>query len=235
MPVAEFGNLPPLKNRHLWALLFVGSKWEAEFELLMDCYYSLPLPFKSLFSFNTEMLVYQRFGILGKIFGNKTTMAVTSFFEDNKKATIYVYKIYNRNTCYKVLLHELAHTLDPCDYGKRLLSPQKHFPDWLYEVANTSEWQDILKQEPDPTENFGVKNVSASHIRWMSKPEEQWACRLAITLTIDYLFPAGLVKSDDILVSGGKMSLTQFLLFYPRSYQYFHKYIEAIFAHVPKK
>lgn len=223
MPIARFGEMPPF----IFKSGFPDPIKIAKFEALEEIYNSLPTPVKLLFSFNTREIVYYNFGPLANY-----AAYVDYDVAGSVKPRIRIDELIRGESISKILIHELAHTLDPY-LGPRGLSheiPQDYFPAWLYRAAQS--WKDVLKQEPDSPElNQELSDFERVYI---TKPNEQWANRLALTLVIDYMIPAGSIGDDDA-ARRHKLSAEQFKARWPKSYKFFHKYIRTIMAHAPKK
>ncbi len=222
MPIARFEDFPPLILKDG----FPNNEDTARFEALEEIYNSLPIPVKLLFSFNTWSIIYytscQRFGLFVRY-----AAYMDYDLSGSAKPSIRICELIGGESAPKILIHELAHTLDSfVDSGEshQTISPN-HFPAWLRRAAQ--RWKNILEQEPDSPElNQGLSDFERAYIK---KPNEQWANRLALTLIADFMVPAGLVEGDDI-ARRQKLSAEQFKAKWPKTYKFFHKYIQTILA-----
>lgn len=221
MPIARFGTLPKVSSHSLF--LKTGKSLKS----FRKEYGNLPEAVKKLLSFNTgEIFCRYGFGLAG--------------FTENLilvSGKPWVTLVFPRNEDVKnlirILIHELSHTLDPClekEYSGFIL-PKNYFPNWLYGAAKFEKWKRTLKEEPRSTDS--MPDASKEFRDWMRKPCEQWACRCALTITVDYLAPAGVIGVEDIVV-GKILSAAEFKAKWPKSYGYFHQYVQNILAHAPK-
>ncbi len=123
----------------------------------------------------------------------------------------------------------LVNTLEPC-VNERYCGHQvsdDYFPVWLRRKENFEKWRAVLKQEPVSTE---LDQSSLWHERnWAKRPWEQWACRLGLTLCVDYMVPANRVSPQNIGLKN-KLSVAEFKAKWPKSYKFFRDYIKIILA-----
>ena len=127
-----------------------------------------------------------------------------------------------KNYVWYVLMHELAHTLD---FTRQSLT---EVPDEIHEGITEEEWQAILKTEPLSPEDF--PSCSRAFRRYSHKPCEQWAIRMALTIFSDYLVPAGLIPENNISRTPKILSAAEFKTQWPKSHEFFHRYIKKILA-----
>lgn len=199
--------------------------------MLKDCYNSLPSDVKNLFDFNTGLILYDESA-------SWNVLAITEK-ERRKKPRILIFASLFENMTHRVackrlnrtLTHELAHTLDIYNLAcnPRAKSLLRNYRDIL------RGWYKVIEKEPDSTELPSViEDDGESIYLWAMEPREQWACRFALTIMVDYLVPAGLVPKDD-LSTRRSLSVKEFKTKWPKSYRFFHNYIRMILTHVKKK
>ena len=214
------GSFPVLKREGLGNWLDKSSYLE-----LVRSLESLPAPVRKLFGFNLRDITYSYSWLF-------SGPPMSAFVDDNlmrdRSSMIIIYDGAKKFGFVKLLVHELSHTLDVHSYPEMIgVVPKDHFPDWLIRSADDRRWKDILKSEPLPTE------LTRYNRAWAYRPSEQWACRMAATIAVDYLVPARLVPENDIVMDR-KVSADKFKSRWPKSYRFFRNYLKRILAHAPR-
>lgn len=211
--------------KRLSSLIFGRKKHQRRLKLLKECYSALPPDVKTLTDFNTRLMLYDESSTWGLLLARTEEVRLakpkirvfSSIFDD--RTYWGACKIF-----YRSLVHELSHTLDPyflaCNpAAKPLFKDDKNI---------FSRWHNILEQEPNSTDlpekiNEGCESIYL----WAMHPREQWACRFALTIMVDYLVPAGLVPESDLCYRR-ELDENEFKNGWPLSYKFFQDYTQLI-------